>query len=617
MSFSDFSQSQNQQEHLVVTRATLNTETPISGVEIVPYIVTRKTDGTSTTDDISRENPADNGQYLRYKWFRSGRKSKTAVCSVHPAEAATLQNVHNRQFHCDGECFKRGWREWMRNRIANGLEDTDQERRQPTRATKYNVSANEQQKENTNNMGGRGEYQGSRDDLFMNKEEEEKASQSAVPPWVEVSTDRTYLVKPTDVGHVLKLEIQPCDSKAAAPNERGVAETVVTSRVIPAPSPPKRNLVPIQKNDAAEPGTFTVMSYNVLADVYCTTEMYGYAPPWALSWYFRRQNILKELVQMDADVLCLQEVQSDHFEDFFQGELAKYGYSSVYKKKTAQIFSEGKYVIDGCAIFFKKDKFALIKKYEVEFNKAALSLAESLVGSGGSKTEALNRLMKDNIALIVVLEALDSQQRQQQQQTGKRKLLCVANTHIHANTDHNDVKLWQVHTLLKGLEKIAASAEIPMVACGDFNSTPGSAAHGLLTRGMVDNNHPELQIDPLGILRPASKLSHPLPLVSAYSSALRRDSRLIESEALERLRDRVDPRTAEPNFTNCTKDFFGALDYLFYTEDTLSPVALLELPGEKDARAKYGGLPNTQWSSDHISLMTEFQWGPANFQNPY
>ena len=166
----------------------------------------------------------------------------------------------------------------------------------------------------------------------------------------------------------------------------------------------------------------------------------------------------------------------------------------MYKKKTAQIFSEGKYVIDGCAIFFKKDKFALIKKYEVEFNKAALSLAESLVGSGGSKKEALNRLMKDNIALIVVLEALDSQQRQQTQQTGKRKLLCVANTHIHANTDHNDVKLWQVHTLLKGLEKIAASAEIPMVACGDFNSTPGSAAHGLLTRGMVDNNHPELSL---------------------------------------------------------------------------------------------------------------------------
>jgi hypothetical protein len=38
----------------------------------------------------------------------------------------------------------------------------------------------------------------------------------------------------------------------------------------------------------------------------------------------------------------------------------------------------------------------------------------------------------------------------------RRTLICVANTHIHANPELNDVKLWQVHTLLKGLEKIAA-----------------------------------------------------------------------------------------------------------------------------------------------------------------
>ena len=256
-------------KNLVVTRATLNTETPIAGVEIVPYIVTRKSDGTSTTDDIPRESPID-GQYLRYRWYRSGRKSRTAVCSVHPAEVATLQNVHNRQYHCDGECFKRGWREWMRNRIANGEEEM--EKRQPTRATKYNV-ANEQKKE------GPGSEFGSRDNLAKEDASAEEAKAPAVPPWIEVSTDRTYLVKPTDVGHVLKLEIQPCDAKAPAPNERGVEETVVTSRVIPAPTPPKRNLVPIQKNDAVEPGTFTVMSYNVLADVYCTCLLYTSPSP--------------------------------------------------------------------------------------------------------------------------------------------------------------------------------------------------------------------------------------------------------------------------------------------------------------------------------------------------
>jgi hypothetical protein len=49
---------------------------------------------------------------------------------------------------------------------------------------------------------------------------------------------------------------------------------------------------------------------------------------------------------------------------------------------------------------------------------------------------------------------------------------------------------WQVHTLLKGLEKIAASADIPMLVAGDFNATPGSAAHAMLVRGAVQPNNP-------------------------------------------------------------------------------------------------------------------------------
>lgn len=47
-----------------------------------------------------------------------------------------------------------------------------------------------------------------------------------------------------------------------------------------------------------------------------------------------------------------------------------------------------------------------------------------------------------------------------------------------------------MHTLLKGLEKIAASADIPMLVAGDFNSVPGSAAHSLLVKQSVDPGHP-------------------------------------------------------------------------------------------------------------------------------
>ena len=52
------------------------------------------------------------------------------------------------------------------------------------------------------------------------------------------------------------------------------------------------------------------------------------------------------------------------------------------------------------------------------------------------------------------------------------------------------LRVWQVHTLLKGLEKIAHSADIPMLVAGDFNSVPTSAAYGLIVKKQVEAGHP-------------------------------------------------------------------------------------------------------------------------------
>lgn len=46
-------------------------------------------------------------------------------------------------------------------------------------------------------------------------------------------------------------------------------------------------------------------------------------------------------------------------------ELTKAGYLGIYKKKTTEIFTGSSYAIDGCATFFRRDRFALVKKYEV------------------------------------------------------------------------------------------------------------------------------------------------------------------------------------------------------------------------------------------------------------
>lgn len=506
--------------------------------------------------------------------------------------------------------------------------------------------------------------------------------------WVEVGSGREYVPGPDDVGASLRVEVIGVDVANQEATGRSLA--VSTARVRPAPRPPRRARVPLPLPPAvaqlAKPSLpsspsssssnrFTVLTYNLLADLYATPEQFGYTPPWALGWGYRRQNLLRELLAADADVLCLQEVQSNHFADFLAPELAAAGYAGVYKKKTAEVFTGSSYATDGCATFFRRARFGLVKKYEVEFNKAALSLADGALPPE-RRQGALNRLLKDNVALIAVLEAVDGGGSGSGSRTedgagasvdgsspspsssgqnpspnpppppSRRRLVCIANTHIHANPELSDVKLWQVHTLLKGLEKISASADIPMVVAGDFNSAPGSAAHALLVRGRVPASHPDLANDPLGILRPASKLAHCLPLASAYSAAATLPHSAAAAAALaageepvvpgssnanggggpfspssssqqqqhasssssasftaanngisggaadharnaslvaQRLRDSVDvDGTGEPRFTNAGRDFRGTLDYILYSADALAPTALLELPTEAD-----------------------------------
>jgi hypothetical protein len=66
-------------------------------------------------------------------------------------------------------------------------------------------------------------------------------------------------------------------------------------------------------------------------------DTYSYCPHYALAWHYRKLNLLAELLRYRADIMCLQEVQSDHFSDFLAPELQKHGYSSIYKKKTAEM----------------------------------------------------------------------------------------------------------------------------------------------------------------------------------------------------------------------------------------------------------------------------------------
>lgn len=607
---------------LSVLRVHLPSEIPVVGCEITPYVLLRRPDNSISNDDVPETMPLD-GFYMRYRWYRIQSDRKIAMCSVHPTEQATLQCLGclkskipvTKSYHCSSKCFSDAWHHHraLHDRASNTVNENGGEEEELFGRFGNGGSSviNAGLSGSTSRIGYTPGLNNGSAPSYPSSVSERNGGET----WFEVGRSRNYTPTTDDIGNTLKFECVAVDVETRV--AVGNPSSIMTSRVIPAPSPIPRRMIEVGGVDvlgnldsdarAASFGTFTVLSYNILADSYTTSDSYSYCPSWALSWPYRRQNLLREIIGYHADIICLQEVQSKHFEEFFAPELDKHGYQALYKKKTVEVYNGNSNSVDGCATFFRRDRFSHVKKYEVEFNKAAQSLTDAVIPTGQKKI-ALNRLIKDNIALIAVIEAKFNNHGADN--TGKRQLLCVANTHVNVPQELSDVKLWQVHTLLKGLEKIAVSADIPMLVCGDFNTVPGSAPHALLAMGKVDQLHPDLIVDPLGILRPASKLNHQLPLVSAYSSFARMMGAGLN---VEQQRRRIDPTTNEPLFTNCSRDFIGTLDYIFYTADTLSVESLLELLDEESLR-KDTALPSPEWSSDHIALLAEFRCKPTRIR---
>ncbi|MEM6930136.1 MAG: endonuclease/exonuclease/phosphatase family protein [Myxococcota bacterium] len=62
--------------------------------------------------------------------------------------------------------------------------------------------------------------------------------------------------------------------------------------------------------------SLSVVTWNVLAQAYVKAERYPRSSPDALAAEPRRQRLVEQLVALDADLYCLQEVEPDAFEAF-------------------------------------------------------------------------------------------------------------------------------------------------------------------------------------------------------------------------------------------------------------------------------------------------------------
>jgi CCR4-NOT transcription complex subunit 6 len=111
-----------------------------------------------------------------------------------------------------------------------------------------------------------------------------------------------------------------------------------------------------------------------------------------------------------------------------------------------------------------------------------------------------------------------------------------------------------------------------MIICGDFNSVPDSGVYQLLSTGVVGGEHPDFQGKNYGKFT-SSGVSHHLGLRSAYAGI------------------------GELPLTNYTPSFRGAIDYIWFSTQSIS---VLDVLGEvdEDYLGKVVGFPNAHFPSE-------------------
>lgn len=393
------------------------------------------------------------------------------------------------------------------------------------------------------------------------------------------------------------------------------------------PEPPERQWIRISdpENTGSPTALFSVMSYNILCDKYATRQMYGYCPPWALNWEYRRNTIFKEILHYSADIISLQEVETCEYNNFFVPELKLHGYEGVFspKSRAKHMIEDDKRHVDGCAIFWKTAKFTLVKEHLIEFNQIAMENNE------GSE-HMLNRVTtKDNIGIAVLLQTNDGIYEQPpggfSPQLPKQHML-AATAHMHWDPEFSDVKLIQTVIFCHELKRICDEStqslrprtisgnpsspevpQMPMIVCGDLNSLPESGVVEYLTTGKVSTSHEDFR--DLKYTKTLSNFSHRLREIDGQN-----DPDIITHPF--KLNSSYDENTRHClEYSNHTFEFKGIIDYIFYTRSQMRNLAVLSgIDSNWFIENNILGCPHPNIPSDHIPLVSEYQLYPPNYQ---
>lgn len=359
---------------------------------------------------------------------------------------------------------------------------------------------------------------------------------------------------------------------------------------------------------------FRIVSYNVLAQCYAKQKQFTKCKPEHLKWDYRKKVLIELLAELDADILCLQEV--DNYDKFWERELGKAGYFGAYKQRNSHL----KPKLDGCATFFRASKFQLIRNVGLELDH--VDSCKGLEGAPSFETH--------NVALLSLFAPIGV----------PRCCFCVANLHLFWDPSYDNLKIAQAKAVVLAAQNLARSLDVPapIILAGDFNSVPTSAVYSYLTEeaGFLSAYAACGSASERSVFAPTTPTTPTRDSSVSVSSTGLTFGKIMLSKGLDPQSPEfrpmgisqtlfppavslappaiAPPRSAEPPFTNYRDIFNGTIDYIMVSRSSMPDVGVgidvigaLGMISELEASKEGGGLPSSRHPSDHLPIAADLQ----------
>jgi mRNA deadenylase 3'-5' endonuclease subunit Ccr4 len=345
-----------------------------------------------------------------------------------------------------------------------------------------------------------------------------------------------------------------------------------------------------------EEHTISILTYNILCQKYMKRKDRK-----DLNLDNRMNKITEEILSLNPDIFCLQEVNSLSYKKYFLKNPNFNEYSFDYGE------NYGSYFLN--LIGYKRKRFEIVKKLNFDLNNSS---------ADGNK----------GIFNIVVKDKL------------RKKLVSVYNVHFPWKPEYANEKcfifgLIAQHIMVNGCSNI--------LLVGDFNSTPNSTVFRMVYFNefiqellmYLQNNQCPYSLKFEETIKDYARLSKDY-LTAVYS---KKEAKIITSIIYDHQKsDEMSKKfqacfkncyetymryclksayfdyskstnddnylRTHPSFTNYTQYFKETIDYIFYSQ-SMRLIKILKLPTLEEVK-KESYLPSSCFPSDHIKLYAEF-----------